>query len=72
MPRKGLTPVETDKRVMERFLPPNPNPAHAVIPMDGGFGKGGRVSVGKKENALEKCSNSSAPGHNQIGNGVWK
>ena len=65
-------PEETSQLIMQHFFPENPEPVSTRPPAWQHLTDDERVTMEEVSGALEKCSNKSAPGPDQVPYGVWK
>jgi len=66
------SPDQTSQKIMEHFFPPSKDPISPPLPFRKELADSDRVTTGEVSETLEKCSNKSAPGPDQVPYGVWK
>jgi len=65
------SPDQTSQKIMEHFFPPSDDPISPRPLLRKELVDGDRVTAGEVSETLEKCSNKSAPGPDQVLYGIW-
>jgi len=66
------SPDETSQKIMEHYFPPSEDPISPRLPLRKELADSDCVTAGEVSETLEKYSNKSAPGPDQVPYGVWK